>query len=64
VADHGKAAKAWELYAELWKLLVEPIQFPLTKELPPLDMRKERARHVLQDYFKFLVNATIYHDAK
>jgi hypothetical protein len=25
VADHGKAAKAWELYAKLRKLHVEPV---------------------------------------
>jgi hypothetical protein len=45
-ADHDKAAKALELYVDLWKLLVEPIQFPQTKELPPLVMRKKRAREV------------------
>jgi hypothetical protein len=45
-ADHDKAAKAWELYVDLWKLLVEPIQFPQTKELPPLLTRQKRAREV------------------
>jgi hypothetical protein len=45
-ADHDKAAKAWGPYVDLRNLLVEPIQFPQTKELPPMVMRKHRTREV------------------
>jgi hypothetical protein len=38
--DDDKVAQVWELHVDLWKLLVEPIQFPQTKELRPMVMRK------------------------
>eukprot|EP00873_Tetraselmis_striata_P045323 jgi/Tetstr1/465587/TSEL_010234.t1 len=68
-SDDVKAQTAWEIWKQLWELLLEPVdpaRAPGTAQLPPLHLREARAQHVKQVAEKFVqafVNAAGENDA-